>query len=123
MLVLRHQGAFLLQQRPEPGIWGGLWSLPEFDAAQDPDSASRALGLEPEERFELAAFAHTFTHYRLHIKPWLVPVRAAGIREDAAPQRWVPADQLATVALPAPVKKLLLGLVEAGMQEGLFRDG
>ena len=86
-------------------------------------AASRALGLEPEERFELAAFAHTFTHYRLHIKPWLVPVRAAGIREDAAPQRWVPADQLATVALPAPVKKLLLGLVEAGMQEGLFRDG
>ncbi|HAP27431.1 MAG TPA: A/G-specific adenine glycosylase, partial [Achromobacter sp.] len=30
MLVLRHKGAFLLQQRPEPGIWGGLWSLPEF---------------------------------------------------------------------------------------------
>lgn len=36
MLVLQHQGAFLLQQRPEPGIWGGLWSLPEFDAAGDP---------------------------------------------------------------------------------------
>lgn len=40
MLVLQHQGAFLLQQRPEPGIWGGLWSLPEFDAAGDPLAAS-----------------------------------------------------------------------------------
>jgi A/G-specific adenine glycosylase len=122
MLVLRHQGAFLLQQRPEPGIWGGLWSLPEFDTAQDPDSASRALGLEPEERYELAAFAHTFTHYRLHIRPWLVPVRAASLRESPLPERWVPADKLASTALPAPVKKLLLGLVEAGMQGGLFKD-
>ena len=121
MLVLRHQGAFLLQQRPEPGIWGGLWSLPEFDVSQDPDSASRALGLEPEQRFELAAFAHTFTHYRLHIRPWLVPVRATGLRESARPERWVPADELPSMALPAPVKKLLQGLVDAGMQDSLFK--
>lgn len=120
MLVLRHQGAFLLQQRPEPGIWGGLWSLPEFDVASGPDSASRALGLEPEHRYELAAFAHTFTHYRLHIRPWLVPVRAMSLREPAQPERWVPADKLATMALPAPVKKLLQGLVDAGMQDSLF---
>jgi A/G-specific adenine glycosylase len=122
MLVLQHQGAFLLQQRPEPGIWGGLWSLPEFDVAGDPDAASRALGLEPEQRFELAAFAHTFTHYRLHIRPWLVPVRAASLRESALPERWVHADKLGSMALPAPVKKLLQGLVDAGMQDSLFRD-
>ena len=41
MLVLQWNGAYLLQQRPEPGIWGGLWSLPEFDAAGDPGAASR----------------------------------------------------------------------------------
>lgn len=123
MLVLQHQGAFLLQQRPEPGIWGGLWSLPEFDVAGDPDTASRALGLEPEQRFELAAFAHTFTHYRLHIRPWLVPVRAASLREAALPERWVHADKLASMALPAPVKKLLQGLVQAGMQDSLFPAG
>nr|WP_315846407.1 A/G-specific adenine glycosylase [uncultured Achromobacter sp.] len=123
MLVLQHQGAFLLQQRPEPGIWGGLWSLPEFDVAGDPDAASRALGLEPEQRFELAAFAHTFTHYRLHIRPWLVPVRAASLRESALPERWVHADNLASMALPAPVKKLLQGLVDAGMQDSLFSAG
>jgi len=66
-------------------------------------TASRALGLEPEQRFELAAFAHTFTHYRLHIRPWLVPVRATGLRESARPERWVPADELPSMALPAPV--------------------
>src|SRR5690606_19460266 len=70
MLVLQRNGAILLEQRPSPGIWGGLWSLPEFKADADPTLAARQLGLEPARRYELAAFAHTFTHYRLHIKLW-----------------------------------------------------
>ena len=118
--MLQHQGAFLLQQRPEPGIWGGLWSLPEFDAAGDPLTASRALGLIPEHRFELAAFAHTFTHYRLHIRPWYIPVRSATLREPTQTERWIPQEDLPKTALPAPVKKLLLGLVEAGLPGDLL---
>ena len=96
MLVLQWNGAYLLQQRPEPGIWGGLWSLPEFDAAGDPGAASRALGLEPERHSALAAFSHTFTHYRLHIRPWWVEVRSAALREAARrragcrPMNWRP---------------------------------
>ncbi|OZI77409.1 A/G-specific adenine glycosylase [Bordetella genomosp. 12] len=115
MLVLEHDGAILLQQRPSPGIWGGLWSLPEFDAAGDARLASRSLGLEPQAHYELAAFAHTFTHYRLHVRPWYVPVRLAGLSAGALPARWVPAGELGTIALPAPIKKLLLGLTEAGL--------
>ncbi|MNR60937.1 hypothetical protein D3C85_1825430 [compost metagenome] len=49
-----------------------------------------------------------------------MPVRAVGLRESALPQRWVPADKLGAMALPAPVKKLLQGLVDAGMQDSLF---
>lgn len=115
MLVLEHEGAILLQQRPSPGIWGGLWSLPEFAAAGDARQASEALGLEPQAHYELAAFAHTFTHYRLHVRPWYVPVRAAGLRAGSQPERWVPAAELGAVALPAPIRKLLLGLAEAGL--------
>ncbi|AZY50403.1 A/G-specific adenine glycosylase [Bordetella avium] len=114
MLVLEHKGAILLQQRPSPGIWGGLWSLPEFDAAGDADNATRTLGLEPAAHYALAAFAHTFTHYRLHVRPWYVPVHAAGLCSASLPQRWVPADALNTIALPAPIKKLLLGLTQEG---------
>lgn len=119
MLVLQHHGAFLLQQRPEPGIWGGLWSLPEFDAAGDPMAASRALGLDPEQRIELAAFAHTFTHYRLHIRPWYVPVRSTALRQPSRPERWVSQADLSRIALPAPIKKLLFGLAQTGLPGGL----
>src|SRR6185312_16783316 len=45
MLVLAHEGRVLLRQRPAPGIWGGLWSLPEFETEGNPLTATRALGL------------------------------------------------------------------------------
>ena len=56
-------------------------------------AASRALGLEPE-RHALAAFSHTFTHYRLHIRPWWVEVRSAALaarrRAGCRPMNWRP---------------------------------
>jgi A/G-specific adenine glycosylase len=108
MLMLVQDGAVLLQQRPNSGIWASLWSLPEFDTADDLDPASHALGLEPQARYELAAFTHTFTHYRLHIQPWYVPARPLGLtRANDVRERWVSRTELASVALPAPVKKLL----------------
>jgi len=120
MLVLRHAGRVLLQQRPSPGIWGGLWSLPEFDPALDPAMACKALGAQPGAVSELAAFAHTFTHFRLHVRPWFVTLKeapsAAGEQPAAPmPQRWVDEAELAHVALPAPVRKLLDGLFAAGL--------
>lgn len=118
MLVLQRDGAILLQQRPSPGIWGGLWSLPEFDAGADPSQAAQQLGLKATRRYELAAFAHTFTHYRLHIKPWYLPVKpSATIAESALPQRWASLAELPELALPAPIRKLLEGLLAAGLPE------
>ena len=32
LLARRDDGSVLLERRPERGIWGGLWCLPEFDA-------------------------------------------------------------------------------------------
>ncbi|WP_231755483.1 A/G-specific adenine glycosylase [Bordetella sp. N] len=116
MLVLRHEGRVLLQQRPSPGIWGGLWSLPEFDPALDAATACQALGAQPANVSELAAFAHTFTHFRLHVRPWFVTLKKAPSAADGAlPRRWVDEAELAHVALPAPVRKLLDGLFAAGL--------
>ena len=111
MLVLAREGRVLLRQRPSPGIWGGLWSLPEFDADGDPLAATRALGLEPAQHYRLADFTHVFTHYRLHVRPWLVFVQKhAALREDIQIERWIAARELTDAALPAPVKKLLTGI-------------
>ncbi len=107
MLMLECDGQLLMQRRPETGIWGGLWSLPEFDGA--PLAAARALGAEPSGAQALAPFEHVFTHFRLHISPWHVSADRLSPRETDARHQWTPIAALDALALPAPVLKLLQG--------------
>jgi A/G-specific adenine glycosylase len=116
MLVLQHEGRILLEQRPAPGIWGGLWSLPEFDAELSAATACQALGVAPRTVYELAAFSHTFTHFRLHVRPWYVIV-ASDAYVGVRPRQWVDAARSADAALPAPVRKLIDGLFAAGLPQ------
>jgi A/G-specific adenine glycosylase len=120
LLVMQHDGAVLLLQRPSPGIWGGLWSLPEFDADGDPHLAAQALGASGERTYALANFAHTFTHFRLQITPWYVRAAHIALQQSALPTRWAREHELAGMALPAPVKKLLQGLFAAGVTSDTF---
>ena len=62
VLMVRDDGAVLLERRPPAGIWGGLWTLPQFDeraAAQawivERGTADRTDALPP-----YAAFIHAF---------------------------------------------------------------
>jgi len=106
MLILLHGGEVLLEKRPAPGIWGGLWSLPECPADADPARAAASLGYRPGEVARRPAFSHTFTHFRLHIQPWLVAVeRPLSVGEPG--RLWLGLDNLEGAALPTPVRRIL----------------
>lgn len=60
LLVKNEAGATLLQRRPPSGIWGGLWSLPEADEADEAESSE-------QWGASLMRFRHTFSHYHLDI--------------------------------------------------------
>jgi A/G-specific adenine glycosylase len=69
LLLHNPDGEILLQKRPPTGIWGGLWSFPEFaDEAKAADwlQAHFATSLHSAER--QALLTHTFSHYRLHLQ-------------------------------------------------------
>jgi A/G-specific adenine glycosylase len=95
-LVLRRNGAVLVEQRPAPGIWGGLWCFPEL--AGSPPRGAKAL----------APIEHGFTHFRLRIRPLLCDVKTAPRRTG----RWLKLEEAPRAALPAPVKSLLARLRE-----------
>jgi A/G-specific adenine glycosylase len=108
MLLLQRPGEIWLEQRPPTGIWGGLWSLPEF---ADSAAAERWLAGVGEVDWQAAwpEFEHVFTHYRLIITPqpaYLIAPAAAQVREAAGGRWWPLADAL-EAGLPAPVKRLL----------------
>lgn len=111
MLVLRRDGAVLLERRPPAGIWGGLWSLPEVDPNVSRRFAELPLpqGLRAESVQELPRFVHAFSHFRLQVQPLLVDVEAAGLA-DSAGRLWLALEDAQGAALPSPVKALLLGL-------------
>jgi A/G-specific adenine glycosylase len=96
-LWLEHEGRVLLQQRPAPGVWAGLWSLPLFD---DEASLRAAAPSEPEP---LPRIQHALTHFDWVLHP--VRVVHAG-PPPALPGTWVAREDLAAYALPAPLKKL-----------------
>ena len=118
MLVLCRPGEVLLEKRPPTGIWGGLWSLPECGEADDPVAAARRLGYGAMDATELPGFTHTFTHFRLFIRPWTLTVAAAPALEEPG-RLWLALDDLEGAALPTPVRRILGGLV--AVQAGASR--
>ena len=113
MLLLRdREDRVLLVRRPPSGVWSGMWSLPEV---ADHDEArafvANASGVDFEDNVPLPLIEHTFSHYRLHIAPLLWREAAAAARIGDNPgHRWQPLAALDEVGLPAPVRKLLLGI-------------
>lgn len=108
LMLLDDAGRVLLEQRPSSGLWGGLWSLPQFDSEAELRAwlDSHAAGAVVESAWP--AFTHVFSHFRLEITPQ--PVRlaqAVGVNEKG---RWIDPASLGSIGLAAPVKGLLESL-------------
>ena len=118
MIIMLCGDEVLLQQRGPSGIWGGLLSLPELACVDALEQATDAVacaaagfGAQVTTVEPLARLSHGFTHFTLHIRPWLVRVGAKSLMTaEPAAVSWHPADSLADAPLPAPIKKLLLRL-------------
>lgn len=116
MLLISENGQVLLQQRPDSGIWGGLLSLPELPVNRNAEE----LGLAVEKATasfgtiaacrRLPAFSHVFTHFRLHVSPYQVVLKQRLLQVAEPAYVWYPIAGLPDAPLPAPVKKLLLGV-------------
>lgn len=123
MLVMRHGRDVLLGLRPDSGIWGGLWSLPEmpvdtvpFDIEAAEDAAleeARAFGT-PARATLAGELTHVFTHFRLLIRAIRVDLDAVTHVDDAA-RRWLSLDDLDALGTPAPVRRLLEDQARGGL--------
>lgn len=108
MLLLKNQhGQILLEQRPSKGIWGGLWSLPEFSDLKALKTQLALQGLPTSTR-PIAPIKHLFSHYKLTIEPHLLELSTTPqkVTENDKSQ-WYDSQQLHTIGLASPIKKLL----------------
>lgn len=119
VLVILSQGQVLLETRPALGIWGGLLSLPEVAGHNPQHEDMSAADIRafvsqyyavPQVCSALPSFSHVFTHFRLHIQAWRIELPSQPQRAAQSAQVWRDLQQCASLGLPAPIKKLLLGL-------------
>jgi A/G-specific adenine glycosylase len=111
MPVLLRGGAVWLIKRPDSGIWGGLWCLPQCDDAASLTAWCKRVGVKRAQAQALKPIDHGFTHYKLTITAlrWnLEDSHGKGIFKEEG--RWVSRDELLLLGLPAPVRTLLTGL-------------
>jgi A/G-specific adenine glycosylase len=111
MLILQRQGEVLLEKRPAPGIWGGLWCFPEIDAARVAEECVGRYGLEATAIAHLDQIEHGFTHFRLRITPVVVTVRPRVGAEEPG-RIWLTPEDALGAAIPVPVKRLLTALTQ-----------
>jgi len=113
LIVRRADGAVLLQQRPDTGLWGGLWAFPQFASEDDALAWLRSAGAAAASTHQLAPFAHAFTHFDLTLNPVVVDVGATVPAPEG--HLWYDVKDPPRVGVTKPVTALL-GELAAGTQ-------
>jgi A/G-specific adenine glycosylase len=107
--------AVWVERRPAPGLWGGLWSPPQFESEFAAlDWCRREIG-EPESRTEaLDPIHHAFTHFDLQLKPLRVRCRPMPAVHESEDRLWFRLDAPPRVGLPQPIRRLFERLRSTG---------
>lgn len=106
LLALRnHEGAFFLQKRPPVGVWGGLWSFPEFEVETELMAWCYRYGIEGANLEHLPERRHTFTHFHLDYRPVVGRTERSSRIEEDHRGRW--SKPGADIAVPAPIRRLM----------------
>ena len=111
LLWLDDQDSVWLVQRPQTGVWAGLWALPEFDSE---DALWALAAAWPGEGRPLPAVHHALTHFDWTLQPWHWPLPTTvtaterhRIEASLPAGRWVARSAALEMGLPAPIRRLL----------------
>ena len=108
MVIARSAEGVFLERRPEAGIWGGLWSLPELDERSVERWCRDELAATIQATEPWQSLRHSFSHYDLDIQPILVRVRSPLSKvADSDSTTWYRLDAAPPGGIAAPVRKLL----------------
>ena len=111
LLIANADREVLLTRRPPNGIWGGLYSLPELTADEEPrDWCRRHLGVYAPEHTTGNPLKHGFSHFDLVIHPLEIQLDAdTNALMDRDGWLWYNPEQEIRVGVAAPIAVLLKG--------------
>lgn len=112
VLVFDDAQRVLVEQRPDRGMWAGLWQAPTFDhASAGPWSAgtvAAALEIDDASRVhQLDRFRHQTTHRDVTFTVWVVSPTPGEMQRLGTGRRWVGAHDLDGLGLSNPQRRIL----------------
>lgn len=114
LILSNSESQILLEKRPPAGIWGGLWSLPEFENVESALSwcSAKKIGIVSQQL--MPKRRHTFSHYHLDYLPLAIRTNTSvsdTVRE-ADQTVWYKAGHTHDLGLAAPIKLLLQQIIK-----------
>ena len=110
VLVLRHQDQWLWQQRPDSGLWGGLWCLPIIEQATAFEQLCQRLDLKSPNQH--ASIRHSFTHFTWELDAVCFEVDIDQLEHLSIELNatWLSPQQATQMGIPTAMKKLISSL-------------
>jgi A/G-specific adenine glycosylase len=109
MVIIKYHDEILLVKRPEGGIWGGLWSLPQYENKSITPKAwvKKQFGLETSLLKKDLKASTTFTHFKLEITYNILEAKS---QRAKIAHTWLSLNSIEGAAIPSIIKKILLKL-------------
>lgn len=111
VVVVRSRGRVLMEQRPEKGLWAGMWQAVTIE--RDDRAATRAEVVKSLRLKELALaerFDHMTSHRRVRFEVW--SGRLSGVRP--ARGEWVQERGTGALAMSNAQRRILKGILRGG---------
>ena len=109
LLLMNADNEIFIMKRPPSGIWGGLWSLPQFDTySQAQQWYTHYFSTDLPIAIDESHFSHTFSHFRLQAQTLLI-TQSTSIKRvmEGTPSLWYNNSTTFMGGFPAPIKTLL----------------
>ena len=114
-LIFNEEGRFLIQQRGEEQMLGGLWEFPggKLEEGETPEQAAlrevrEETGLAVEVERPLTVVRHAYSHFKITMHAFVC--RLLGTMEDISPEnrprRWILPSEIPQYAFPKANHKI-----------------
>ena len=107
VLLIQSGKEWLWQQRPNSGLWGGLWCLPIIENPSEFEQQCQRLGLK--KVMQKTAITHSFTHFTWQLEAVVFAVHPDQQEHLAIELAglWLTPNRATQMGLPTAMKKLI----------------
>jgi len=107
--------AIFVRRQPVPGLWGGLWSPPQFTSEREAlDWCEKEIGAASVDWQAWPPIDHAFTHFDLRLKPLAVRCAPTLKVQEGDDRLWYLIESPPRIGLPQPIRQLFERLRASG---------